>query len=82
MYPTLKGFDNRGLYRMMQFYDTYKDDEIVAPLVRQNSWSNNIAEFTFSINSLVFTCVLVFLELRKLEKINSFANKYSYNVAK
>ena len=34
-YPTLKGFDRAGLYRMMQFYDTYKDNEIVAPLVRQ-----------------------------------------------
>ncbi len=32
--------------------------------------------------ALVFTCILVFLELRKLEKNNSFANKYSYNVAK
>lgn len=32
--------------------------------------------------ALVFTCVLVFLKLRKLEKNNSFANKYSYNVAK
>ena len=42
-YPTLKGFDRRGLYRMMQFYDTYKDNEIVATLLRQISWSNNIA---------------------------------------
>ena len=32
--------------------------------------------------ALVFTCILVFLELRKLEKNNSFVNKYSYNVAK
>ena len=42
-YPTLKGFDRAGLYRIMQFYDTYKDNEIVSPLVRQISWSNNIA---------------------------------------
>ena len=28
---------------MMQFYDTYKDNEIVATLLRQISWSNNIA---------------------------------------
>ena len=27
---------------MMQFYDTYKDNEIVSPLVSQISWSNNI----------------------------------------
>ena len=42
-YPTLKGFNRRGLYRMMQFYDTYKDNEIVSTLLRQISWSNNIA---------------------------------------
>lgn len=28
---------------MMQFYDTYKDKEIVATLLRQISWTNNIA---------------------------------------
>ena len=42
-YPTLKGFNRAGLYRMMQFYDAYKDNEIVATLLRQISWSNNIA---------------------------------------
>ena len=42
-YPTLKGFDRRGLYRMMQFYDTYKNNEIVSTLLSQISWSNNIA---------------------------------------
>lgn len=40
-YPTLKGFNRAGMYRMKQFYETYKDNEIVAPLVRQISWSNN-----------------------------------------
>ena len=45
-YPTLKGFDRAGLYRMMQFYDTYKDNEIVAPLVRQISWTNNLIIFS------------------------------------
>ena len=42
-YPTLKGFNRAVVYRMMQFYDTYKDNEIVATLLRQISWSNNIA---------------------------------------
>ena len=42
-YPTLKGFNRAGLYRMMKFYDTYKDNEIVSTLLRQISWSNNIA---------------------------------------
>lgn len=41
-YPTLKGFDRSGIYRMKQFYELYKDDEIVAPLARQLSWTNNL----------------------------------------
>ena len=31
--PNIKGFNRRGLYRMKQFYETYKDDEFVTPLV-------------------------------------------------
>lgn len=41
-YPTLKGFDRSGIYRMKQFYELYKDDEIVAPLARQLNWTNNM----------------------------------------
>ncbi len=41
-YPTMKGFTRAGIYRMKQFYETYKDNKIVAPLVRQISWSHNI----------------------------------------
>jgi len=44
--PTLKGFDKRGLFRMMQFYETYKDNEIVSPLVSQISWTNNLIIFS------------------------------------
>ena len=46
LYPTMKGFNKRGLYRMMQFYETYKDNEIVSPLVSQISWTNNIIIFS------------------------------------
>jgi len=41
IYPNLKGFDKRGLYRMVQFYDTYKDNEIVSPLVSQTNYINH-----------------------------------------
>ena len=41
-YPTLKGFNKRGIYRMKQFYETYKDYPIVSPLVTQISWTNNL----------------------------------------
>lgn len=40
--PLLKGFDKRGLYRMMQFYETYNGNEIVSTLLSQISWSNNL----------------------------------------
>ena len=41
-YPTLKGFNRPGIYRMKEFYETYNDYEIVSPLVRQLSWTNNL----------------------------------------
>ena len=41
-YPTMKGFTRRGIYRMKQFYETYKDNEIVSTLLTQISWSNNV----------------------------------------
>src|ERR1700748_1142694 len=34
-HPDLKGYDRRGLYRMKQFYDIYKNSSIVSPLVTQ-----------------------------------------------
>ena len=38
----IKGFNRRGLYRMKQFYETYKDDEFVSPLVTQISWTSHL----------------------------------------
>ena len=46
VYHSLNGFNKRGLYRMMQFYETYKDNEIVSPLVSQISWTNNLIIFS------------------------------------
>ena len=40
--PGIKGFNRRGLYRMKQFYETYKDDPFVTPLVTQISWTNHL----------------------------------------
>ena len=55
--PTLKGFDRRGLYRMMQFYETYKDNEIVSTLLSQISWSNNLTKQWKKKNS-TYVCAL------------------------
>lgn len=42
MFPGIKGFNRRGLYRMKQFYELYKDNLIVSPLVTQLSWTNHL----------------------------------------
>ena len=42
--PETKGFSDKNLWRMKQFYETYKDvDEKLSTLLRQISWSNNLA---------------------------------------
>lgn len=41
-YPDIKGFNRRGLYRMKQFYETYRDEEKVSTLLSQLSWSNHL----------------------------------------
>ncbi len=40
--PDIKGFNRRGLYRMKQFYELYKDDEFVSTLLTQINWSNHL----------------------------------------
>ena len=40
--PDIKGFNRRGLYRMKQFYELYKDDDFVTPLVTQINWTNHL----------------------------------------
>ena len=40
IYSTLKGFDKRGLYLMIQFYENYKDNQKVRTLSAQLSWIN------------------------------------------
>ncbi len=40
--PELKGFSDKNLWRMKQFYETYRRDEKLSPLVRELSWTNNL----------------------------------------
>jgi predicted nuclease of restriction endonuclease-like (RecB) superfamily len=40
--PGLRGFTRRNLFRMRQFYDAYRDDPIVSPLVAQLPWSHHL----------------------------------------
>lgn len=40
--PGLRGFTKRNLFRMRQFYETYRDNPIVSALLRQLSWTHNL----------------------------------------
>ena len=41
--PDIKGFSDKNLWRMKQFYEAYADgSEKLSPLVREISWTNNL----------------------------------------
>lgn len=44
--PHLKGFSNKNLWRMKQFYESYKDSPKLSTLLREISWSNNLSIFS------------------------------------
>ncbi|ERJ85795.1 putative nuclease of restriction endonuclease-like (RecB) superfamily [Bacteroides heparinolyticus] len=46
--PDLKGFSDKNLWRMKQFYETYRDYPKLSPLVREINWTNNLLIFSRS----------------------------------
>jgi len=40
--PELKGFSDKNLWRMKQFYEAYKDHPKLSALLREISWTNNL----------------------------------------
>ena len=42
----IKGFSDKNLWRMKQFYESYKDFPKLSPLVREISWTNNMLIFS------------------------------------
>lgn len=44
--PEIKGFSNKNIWRMKQFYESYKDFPKLSPLVREISWTNNLLVFS------------------------------------
>lgn len=40
--PDIKGFSASNIWRMRQFYETYRQNEKLAPLVREISWTQNL----------------------------------------
>lgn len=47
-HPGLRGFTRSNLFRMRQFYETYRNNKKVAPLVRQLPWTHNLIIFSQS----------------------------------
>jgi len=41
--PTIKGFNSRELWRIKQFYEIYKDNKKLSPLLTQILWSNHLS---------------------------------------
>ncbi len=42
----IKGFSDKNIWRMKQFYETYKDFPKLSTLLREISWSHNLAIFS------------------------------------
>ena len=49
--PELKGFSDKNLWRMKQFYETYRDaDKKLSALLREISWTNNMTILSRSLS--------------------------------
>ena len=44
--PEIKGFSDKNIWRMKQFYETYKNFAKLSPLLREISWTNNLLIFS------------------------------------
>src|SRR2546422_5416938 len=42
-FPGISGYSTPNLYRMRQFYEAYYESPILSPLVREISWTKNLA---------------------------------------
>jgi predicted nuclease of restriction endonuclease-like (RecB) superfamily len=44
--PEIKGFSDKNIWRMKQFYENYKDFPKLSTMLREISWSHNLAIFS------------------------------------
>jgi predicted nuclease of restriction endonuclease-like (RecB) superfamily len=44
--PEIKGFSDKNIWRMKQFYETYRDFPKLSTLLREISWTNNLLIFS------------------------------------
>lgn len=40
--PGIRGYSSQNIWRMKQFYETYRDHPELSTLLRENTWSNNM----------------------------------------
>jgi len=71
--PEIKGFSDKNLWRMKQFYETYKDNEKLATLWREISWSHNRCIMTLKTKEerefYLKLCVKNNYSVRELERL-------------
>ncbi len=46
LHPDIKGYSDKNLWRMKQFYEAYADKPKLSPVVRQLSWTHNMIILT------------------------------------
>lgn len=72
--PNSEGFSKQNLWRMKQFYETYKDaDEKLSALLREISWTNNLTIFSRAKSQeerlfYISLCIKDRLKSRELER--------------
>jgi len=44
--PNMKGFSDKNIWRMKQFYEIYREYPKLSPVVREISWTNNLVIFS------------------------------------
>lgn len=64
--PNIKGFSDKNLWRMKQFYETYQNDTKLAPLVRVLPWTHNTIIFSRCKSSLEREYYLTLVQSDKL----------------
>ena len=71
--PEIKGFSDKNLWRMKQFFETYQADGKLSPLVRELPWTHNTIIFSRCKSAeereyYLYTCVKERYSKRELER--------------
>ena len=74
--PGIRGYSSQNIWRMKQFYETYKDKPELSKLLRENTWSNNlhIISKTKSYEEKEFYLKLASKEKYKAKELKSHEN--------